>query len=160
MQKYPITPKGIERMNDELMKLKNSDRPRIIQAIAEAKAQGDLSENAEYTAAKEEQGMIEARISDLESKIALAEVIDPAEIQSDKVQFGATVTLIDTDTDELKTYRIVGDFESDISKSMISIFSPLAHAMLGKKVKDEVEAQTPRGIKYYEVQKIEYVSVN
>ena len=157
MQKYPITPKGIERMNSELTVLKNSDRPRIIQAIAEAKEQGDLSENAEYTAAKEEQGMIEARISDLESKIALAEVIEPSEIQSDKVQFGATVHLVDIETTENKKYRIVSDFESDLAKGEISIFSPLANAMLGKKVGDEVESQTPRGIRYYEVKKIEYI---
>lgn len=157
MQKYPITPKGIERMNSELTVLKNSDRPRIIQAIAEAKEQGDLSENAEYTAAKEEQGMIEARISDLESKIALSEVIEPSEIQSDKVQFGATVHLVDIETNENKKYRIVSDFESDLAKGEISIFSPLANAMLGKKVGDEVESQTPRGIRYYEVKKIEYI---
>lgn len=157
MQKYPITGKGIKRMNEELTKLRNSDRPRIIQAIAEAKEQGDLSENAEYTAAKEEQGMIEARISDLESKIALAEVIEPSEITSDKIQFGATVSLVDIESEEIKKYRIVGDFEGDISKGDISIFSPLAHAMLGKKVGDEVESQTPRGIRYYEVQKIEYI---
>jgi transcription elongation factor GreA len=157
MQKYPITPKGIEKMNDELIKLKNSDRPRIILAIAEAKEQGDLSENAEYTSAKEEQGMIEARISDLESKITLAEVIDPSEIQSDKVQFGATVYLVDIDTNETKKYRIVSDFESDLANGEISIFSPLANAMLGKKVGDEVESQTPRGIRYYEVKKIDYI---
>lgn len=157
MQKYPITSKGIEKMNAELLKLKNSDRPRIIQAIAEAKAQGDLSENAEYAAAKEEQGMIEARIADLESKIALAEIIEPSDILSDKVQFGATVTLIDSDTDEVKKYKIVGDFESDLSQGMISIFSPLANAMLGKRVSDEVESNTPKGVKFYEVTKIEYI---
>lgn len=157
MQKYPITPEGLDKMNEELITLKTLDRPRIIEAIAEAKAQGDLSENAEYAAAKEEQGMIEAKISDLESKTAIAEVIDPAEIKSDKVQFGATVTLIDVDTNSLKKYKIVGDFESDLSKGYISIFSPLANAMLGKKVRDEVESQTPRGLKYYEVNKIEYI---
>lgn len=157
MQKYPITPSGLQKMNEELSKLKHSDRPRIIQAIAEAKAQGDLSENAEYTAAKEEQGMIEAKITDLESKITLAEVIDPSEIKSDKIQFGATVRLTDSETDEIKEYRIVGDFESDVSKGCISIFSPLANAMLGKKVGDEVEVQTPRGTRYYEVEKIQYI---
>jgi transcription elongation factor GreA len=158
MQKYPITPEGLNRMNEELSKLKNSDRPRIIQAIAEAKAQGDLSENAEYTSAKEEQGMIEAKISDFESKVSTAEVIDPVEVKSDKVQFGATVTLVDSMTDSLKKYKIVGDFESDLSKGYISIFSPLANAMLGKKVGDEVESQTPKGLKFYEVNKIEYVN--
>ena len=157
MQKYPITSKGIEKMNDELTRLKISDRPRIIQAIAEAKEQGDLSENAEYTAAKEEQGMIEARISDLESKISLAEVIEPSEIQSDKVQFGATVSLVDIETNETKRYKIVSDFEIDLPNGAISIFSPLANAMLGKKVGDEVESQTPRGIRYYEVKEIEYI---
>ncbi len=157
MPKYPITPEGLQRMNEELIKLKTLDRPRIIEAIAEAKAQGDLSENAEYAAAKEEQGMIEAKISDLESKTASAEVIDPSEVNSDKVQFGATVTLLDVDTNSLKKYKIVGDFESDLSKGYISIFSPIANAMLGKKVGDEVESQTPRGLKYYEVNKIEYV---
>ncbi len=156
MHKYPITSSGLQKMNDELNKLKHSDRPRIIQAIAEAKAQGDLSENAEYTAAKEEQGMIEAKISDLESKIALAEVIEPSEIKSDKIQFGATVTLSEADTAKIKKYKIVGDFESDINKGYISIFSPLAHAMLGKKIGDEVEVTTPKGIRYYEVNKIDY----
>jgi transcription elongation factor GreA len=138
MQKYPITPHGFEKMNEELTKLKTYDRPRIIEAIAEAKAQGDLSENAEYTAAKEEQGMIEAKISDLESKIGLAEVIEPRDINSDKIQFGATVTLIDSDNSEMKKYKIVGDYESDLSNGYISVFSPLAHAMLGKSVGDEV----------------------
>jgi transcription elongation factor GreA len=157
MQKYPITPAGIQRMNEELTRLKNFDRPRIIQAIAEAKEQGDLSENAEYTAAKEEQGMIEARIVDLESKIASADVIDPKDVQSDKVQFGATVILIDTDIDSIKQYKIVGDFESNLAESLISVFSPLAHAMLGKQVGDEVEVQTPRGLKYYQVKEIKYI---
>jgi transcription elongation factor GreA len=157
MQKYPITPHGFEKMNEELTKLKTYDRPRIIEAIAEAKAQGDLSENAEYTAAKEEQGMIEAKISDLESKIGLAEVIEPRDINSDKIQFGATVTLIDSDNSEMKKYKIVGDYESDLSNGYISVFSPLAHAMLGKSVGDEVESQTPRGVKYYEVEKVEYI---
>jgi transcription elongation factor GreA len=156
MNKYPITPQGLKRMNEELLKVKNQDRPRIIQAIAEAKAQGDLSENAEYSSAKEEQGLIEARISDLESKISLAEVIIPNEIVSDKVQFGATVTLIDSDTDEEKTYSIVGDYESDIRQGKLSIFSPVANAILGKKKGDEVEVQTPRGTKYYIVKLIEY----
>lgn len=157
MQKYPITPEGIQRMNEELNKLKNCERPRIIQAIAEAKEQGDLSENAEYTAAKEEQGMIEARIVDLESKIAIADVIEPKEVQSDKVQFGATVILVDTDIECVKQYKIVGDFESNLAEGLISVFSPLAHAMLGKKVGDEIEVQTPRGLKYYQVKEIKYI---
>jgi len=157
MHKYPVTPQGFQKMNEELTKLKTYDRPRIIEAIAEAKAQGDLSENAEYTAAKEEQGMIEAKISDLESKIALAEVIDPCEIKSDKIQFGATVTLIDSETEDVKKYKIVGDTESDLSNGCISVFSPLAHAMLGKKEGEEIESQTPRGLRYYEVKKIEYI---
>jgi transcription elongation factor GreA len=156
MNKYPITPEGLKRMNEELLKLKQVDRPRIIKAIAEAKAQGDLSENAEYTSAKEEQGLIEARIGDLESKIALAEVIVPQEVVSDKVQFGATVILIDSDTDEEKTYSIVGDYESDIRQGKLSIFSPVANAILGKKKGDEVEVQTPRGTKYYIIKLIEY----
>ena len=156
MNKYPITPEGLKRMNEELLKLKQVDRPRIIKAIAEAKAQGDLSENAEYTSAKEEQGLIEARIGDLESKIALAEVIIPNEIVSDKVQFGATVILMDSDTDEEKTYYIVGDYESDIKQGKLSIFSPVANAILGKKKGDEVEVQTPRGTKYYIIKLIEY----
>ena len=158
MQKYPITPQGLDNMHKELLKLKTFDRPRIIEAIAEAKAQGDLSENAEYASAKEEQGMIEAKISDLESKTTSAEVIDPADIKSDKIQFGATVTLLDVDINSFKKYKIVGDFESDLSKGYISIFSPLANAMLGKQVGDEVESQTPKGLKYYEVNKIEYIS--
>jgi transcription elongation factor GreA len=157
MQRYPITPSGHQQMQDDLIKLKNHERPRIIVAIAEAKEQGDLSENAEYTAAKEEQGMIEARIADLEGKLALAEVIDVADIESDKVQFGATVTLIDIDAEKTKIYKIIGDYESDLTKGHVSIFSPIAQAILGKKVNDEVEVQAPGGTKYYEVKEIKYI---
>ena len=157
MQRYPITPLGHQKMQDDLMKLKNHERPRIIAAIAEAKEHGDLSENAEYSAAKEEQGMIEGRIADLESKLALAEIIDPKDITSDKVQFGATVKLVDVETEQHKVYKIVGDYESDITLGHISIFSPIVQAILGKKAGDEVEVQTPGGVKYYEIEEIKYL---
>ncbi len=157
MRRYPITPFGYQKMYDDLAKLKNNDRYRVITAIAEAKEQGDLSENAEYTAAKEEQSMIEARIADLEAKLAIAEVIDASDVKSDQVQFGATVTLMDVETNVMKKYKIVGDYESDITHGHVSIFSPIAQAMLGKKVNDEVEVQTPNGIRYYEVREIQYV---
>lgn len=156
--RFPITPAGYKKMNDELLQLKNIDRPSTIAAIAEARAHGDLSENAEYAAAKEKQGFIEAKITDLESKIARAEIIDTSDLQGDQVQFGAFVSLIDIENGKSVTYRVVGDYESDISKGYISIYSPLAQALMGKKAHDEIEVNTPKGPRYYEIVKISYIN--
>jgi transcription elongation factor GreA len=150
-QRFPITPSGFEKMHKELTQLKSVERPSVIKAIAEARAHGDLSENAEYSAAREKQGFIEAKITDLESKIARAEVIDSKDLSGDQVQFGTTVTLFNEDSNAKVEYTIVGDYEADLSIRLISISSPLAKALLGKVVGDEVEVQTPNGIKYYDV---------
>ncbi len=156
INRFPITQDGYSRMNQELQHLKNVDRPSVILAIAEARAHGDLSENAEYAAAKEKQGFVEAKIADLESKVARSEIIDISTIQTDQVQFGASVSLIDIETEKSITYKIVGDYESDLTKGYISIYSPLAQALMGKKEKQEIEVNTPKGIRYYEIVKISY----
>lgn len=155
-QRFPITPSGFEKMHKELTQLKSVERPSVIKAIAEARAHGDLSENAEYSAAREKQGFIEAKITDLESKIARAEVIDSKDLSGDQVQFGTTVTLFNEDSNAKVEYTIVGDYEADLSIRLISISSPLAKALLGKVVGDEVEVQTPNGIKYYDVLSISH----
>jgi transcription elongation factor GreA len=155
--KFPITPEGYERLNQELHKLKTVERPAVITAIAEARAHGDLSENAEYSAAREKQGFIEAKIADLESKLSRAEVIDIKDLSGDKIVFGATVTLVDEETDEEMVYKIVSDFEADIAKGAISIFSPVAKALLGKFKGDSIEVHTPKGIKYYEVLNVAFI---
>ncbi len=158
MAQIPMTRNGFEILKKELQELKSIDRPKIIEAIAEARAQGDLSENAEYESAKERQGFIEGRISEIEAKISQAEVIDPALINTDgRCVFGSTVHLDDLD-DELKVvYQIVGDDESNIKNNKISINSPLAKAVIGKEAGDVVEFETPGGLKSYEILKIEYV---
>jgi transcription elongation factor GreA len=156
MTTFPTTKKGLEKMELELKKLKTEDRPEIIQAIADAKAYGDLSENFEYKAAKEKQSQIEGKIFDLENKISQAEVIEPEYINSNQIQFGATVTLLDLDTDEVKTYLILGEYEADLAKSILSIFSPLAKEMLNKQVGDEIELTTVKHEKSYKILKIEY----
>jgi len=145
-----------EVLEAELKKRKSVDRPQIVAAIAEARAHGDLSENAEYHAAKEAQGHNEARINELEDKLARAEVIDPASLSGDTVKFGATVGVADEDTDEEKSYQIVGDDESDVSLGKISVSSPIARAMIGKEVGDSVEVNTPGGGKSYEILSIDY----
>ena len=145
-----------EVLEAELKKRKSVDRPQIVAAIAEARAHGDLSENAEYHAAKEAQGHTEARINELEDKLARAEVIDPASLSGDTVKFGATVGVADEDTDEEKSYQIVGDDESDVSLGKISVSSPIARAMIGKEVGDSVEVNTPGGGKSYEILSIDY----
>ena len=156
MDKAPITAAGYARMEAELKALKSVDRPAIIVAIAEARAHGDLSENAEYHAAKEKQGFIEGRIKELEDKVSRAEVIDVAALKADSVKFGATITLIDDDTEEKATYQIVGEYEADIKVNRISITAPLARALIGKKVGDSIEVKTPKGEKSYEVLAIKY----
>ena len=158
MNKFPITIEGADQLRDELKHLKIIERPRITKAIAEARAHGDLKENAEYHAAKEEQGMSEARIRDIEAKLSNAQIIDiKAMPPSDKVIFGATVVLFDIDSEEQVRYRIVGDDEADLSQGLISISSPLARALVGKREGAEVEFRTPGGLKSFEILEVLYI---
>lgn len=156
MSNFPITKKGHDKLIQEIKNLKHIDRPAVIEAIAEAREFGDLSENAEYHAAREKQSMIEGRILDLEDKVARADIIDISKLSGDSIKFGATVKLIDEDTDDEVSYVIVGEYEADISKKRISIASPIAKALIGKKPKDFVEVVTPRGSKSYEVIDVKY----
>jgi transcription elongation factor GreA len=149
MAKEPMTAAGMRRLQDELKRLKSEERPAIIQAISEARAHGDLSENAEYHSAKERQAIIEARVAELEDKISRAEVIDVSRLSGDSVMFGATVTVVDEDTDEEATYQIVGSDEADIKSGLLSITSPLARALIGKRRGDSVEVKTPKGSRGY-----------
>ncbi len=150
-----MTREGHGALEMELKQLKSEERPAIIQAIAEAREHGDLSENAEYHSAREKQSFIEGRIKELEGILSLAEVIDPAKL-SGAIKFGATVTLVDEDTDEEKTWQIVGEHEANIEKGLLNIKSPIARSLIGKDVGDSVEVRTPGGEKYYEVLKIVY----
>ena len=151
MEKIPMTASGFKGLEDELNQLKNDDRHEIIKAIAEARAHGDLSENAEYHAAKEAQSHNEGRIGELEDLIARAEVIDLSKMSGSTIKFGATVKLVDEDTEEEKTYQIVGDQEADVKEGRISISSPIARAMIGKEVGDSIEVNAPGGSKAYEI---------
>jgi transcription elongation factor GreA len=157
MDKVPMTAAGYARLEDELKRLKTVERPAVIQAISEARAHGDLSENAEYHAAKERQGWIEGQIIEMEDRFTRAEVIDVAKIAGDTVKFGATVTILDEDTDQKKTWQIVGDFEADVKLGKISISSPIARALIGKKKGDTVEVAAPGGSRTYEIEKVRYV---
>lgn len=159
MVKFPITPKGYEKLQQEISYLKHVMRPEIITAIATAREFGDLSENAEYHAAKEKQSFNEGRILDLEDKMSRAEIIDYTKFSNDSVKFGATVKLIDDDTEEESTYQIIGEYEMDITKKKISIQSPLAKALIGKAVGDLVEVSTPKGIKVYEILEITFKEI-
>ena len=152
--KVPMTAQGYQRLEEELKHLKNVERHAIIKAIAEAREHGDLSENAEYHAAREKQSFVEGRIQDLDDKIGRAEIIDVSKLSGDVVMFGATVVVIDEDTEEEVTYQIVGDEESDIKNGYLSISSPLARALIGKKKGESVEVNTPKGIKTYEIVKV------
>lgn len=157
MQKVPMTVLGAEKLREELTRLKQVERPKIINAIAEARAHGDLKENAEYHAAREQQGFIEGRIQEIESKLSNAQVIDISKMEkSDRVIFGATVTLISDDGKSL-VYQIVGEDEADINAKKISVTSPVARAMIGKYEGDVVEVQTPEGILSYEIESVEYI---
>lgn len=156
MDKFPITQQGYEKLEKEIKQLKYVERPAIIEAIATAREFGDLSENAEYHAAREKQGFIEGRILDLEGKFSRAEIIDTSKLSADSVKFGATVKLIDDDTEEESTYHIVGEYEADISKKRISTKSPLAKALIGKSIGDVVEVTTPKGGKAYEIVEISF----
>ncbi len=157
MNKFPMTEDGLNRLKAELDRLKTVERPSIIRAIAEARTHGDLSENAEYHAARERQSFIEGRLADLESKIRHAEVIDVSKLSGKAVKFGATVKLSDEDTDETTTYRIVGADEADISEGLLSITSPLAQALIGKEKGDSVVVNAPSGAKSYEIISVKYL---
>jgi transcription elongation factor GreA len=158
MKKTPMTVAGAEKLKAELQRLKTVERPRIIQAIAEARSHGDLSENAEYHAAKEQQGFVEGRIAELELKIATAQIIDPRTVNANgRVVFGATLSLMDEQARLEVTYQIVGDHEADITLGMISISSPIARALIGKELGDVVEVQVPGGVRSYEILEIRYV---
>jgi transcription elongation factor GreA len=160
MVKFPITPKGYEKLQQEISHLKHVMRPEIIAAIATAREFGDLSENAEYHAAKEKQSFNEGKIIELEDKMSRAEIIDYTKFSNDSVKFGATVKLLDDDTEEESTYQIIGEYEMDITKKKISIQSPLAKALIGKSVGDIVEVSTPKGIKAYEILEISFKEIN
>jgi transcription elongation factor GreA len=157
MERIPMTADGFKALEVELNQLKNVDRHEIIKAIAEARAHGDLSENAEYHAAKEKQSFIEGRVIELEDYIGRAEVIDISKLSGNTVKFGATVTLVDEDTDAKRKYQIVGDFEADATKGRISISSPIARALIGKSKGDTVEVAAPGGARSYEILKVEFV---
>lgn len=158
MQRFPMTVEGAKALEEELQRLKTVERPRISKAIAEAREHGDLKENAEYHAAREEQGFIEGRIADIEGKLSAAQIIDIRSIPyTGKVVFGCTVTIINVDTDEAKTYRIVGDDEADIKQGRISAGSPIARGLLGKSEGDTVEIETPGGKVEYEIDKVEHI---
>ena len=156
MERFPMTPGGLKKLQEELKRLKSEERPAIIRAIAEARAHGDLSENAEYHAAKERQSFIEGRIAELEDKTSRAEVIDPSTMSGDTVRFGATVKVVDEETDAEKEYQIVGADEANIEEGRISVTSPIARAMIGKGIGDQIEVQAPSGARYYEILSVSY----
>lgn len=156
MSKIPMTATGLTRLQDELKRLKAEERPSVIRAIAEARAHGDLSENAEYHAAKEKQSFIEGRVMELEDQIGRADVIDISKLSGGSVKFGATVTLVDVDTEKERKYQIVGDVESDAKHGRVSLSSPIARALIGKSKGDTVEVAAPGGARSYEVVKVEF----
>jgi transcription elongation factor GreA len=156
MEKVPMTIEGFKKLEAELHRLKVEERPRIIQQISEARDHGDLAENAEYHAAKDAQGLNEAKVAELEDKISRAEVIDPAKLSGSTVKFGATVTLEDEDSGDKVKYKIVGEHEANVREGKISINSPIARALIGKSKGDSAEVTTPRGARSYEILKIEY----
>jgi transcription elongation factor GreA len=155
-ERVPMTPRGAQTLRDELARLKE-ERPKISREIGVAREHGDLSENAEYHAAKERQGMVEARIKDIEDKLARSEVIDPAKLSGSKVSFGATVELSNIDTEESVTYQIVGAEESNVAEGLISISAPLARALIGRQIGDEVQVKLPAGERHYEVVDVRFV---
>ncbi len=157
MERVPMTVEGHKALQDELDNLKSVERPAVIAAIAEARAHGDLSENAEYSAAKEKQSFIEGRVMELEDLLGRSDVIDVRKMSGDVVRFGATVTVVDEDTDEERRYQIVGDCESDIRKNKVSLSSPIARALISKAVGDSVEVAAPGGARSYEILKVEWI---
>ena len=156
IDKIPMTKDGFERLQEELKKLKSVERPHIIEAIAEAREHGDLKENAEYHAAREKQSFIEGRINELEAKLSRVDVIDPTTMSGDVIKFGATVKVIDDETEEEHTYQIVGEDEADFEKGRLSLTAPISRALIGKTAGDMVEVNTPKGKKDYEVLEVEY----
>jgi len=156
MDKVPMTVEGHRFLEDEVQRLKTVERPAIVAAIAEARSHGDLSENAEYHAAKEQQGQNEAKIAEIEDKLSRADVIDVSTLSGDTVTFGATVKLVDEDTDEEVTYKIVGEFEADVKDGKVSITSPIARALIGKEVGESIEVITPKGTRAYEILGIKF----
>ncbi|MDP3657189.1 MAG: transcription elongation factor GreA [Brevundimonas sp.] len=156
MEKVPMTAGGYRVLDDQLKQLKSVERPSVISAISEAREHGDLSENAEYHAAKERQGWIEGQIADIEDKISRAQVIDVSRLNGNQVMFGATVTVVDEDTEEESRYQIVGEHEADVKAGKVSIASPIARALISKEVGDVVEVNTPGGVKAYEILKVEW----
>ena len=156
MEKIPMTPTGYARLEKELKELKTVERPAIIQAIAEARAHGDLKENAEYHSAKEKQSFIEGRLQELEAVVSRADIIDIQALTGETIKFGATVTVTDEDTEEKITYQIVGDYEADINHRRISTSAPIGRALIGKKKGDSVEVHTPKGTRFYEVLAVEF----
>ncbi|MEL6278036.1 MAG: transcription elongation factor GreA [Pseudomonadota bacterium] len=157
MDKIPMTAAGYEKLQVELKQLKSEERPNIIKAIAEAREHGDLSENAEYHSAREKQSFIEGRILELEGMISRADIIDPRKVGGDTIKFGATVDLVDEDTEEEKTYQIVGEVEADIEAGRLNVNSPLARALIGKEEGDSVEVMTPGGGRSYEITAVKFV---
>ena len=158
-EKFPMTPSGFATMKAHLKRLKDVDRPANSRAIEIARGHGDLSENADYSAAKEEQGLIEAKIRELEAKTLMAEVIDPTKLSGSRVKFGATVTIEDSESGETQRYTIVGEHEADIKKGRISIGAPVARALIGKELGDNVTVTTPKGKREYEVTEVEWIEV-
>lgn len=156
MEKLPMTAAGLTQLEEELRQRQSVDRPRIIQQISEARSHGDLSENAEYHAAKEQQSLNEGRIAELEDKISRADIIDVSKLSGDTITFGATVTLVDEDTDEQRKFQIVGEIEADAKAGKISITSPIARALIGKSEGDTVEVQAPGGVRGYEILSVRY----
>ena len=152
----PMTPGGHQLLKEKLKQLKSVERPRIVKEIEAAREMGDLSENFEYHAAKDSQGMVEAKIKDLEGRLSMAEVIDPTKLSGNRIMFGATVDLYDLDTDEELTYKIVGEHEADIKEGLISIGSPIARALIGKEVGDEVKIKTPKKVRTVEVANLRF----
>ncbi len=159
MEKIPVTSLGLETIKAELMKLKTEERPAVIKAIADAREHGDLSENAEYHAARERQSFIEGRVAELEDVVSRAEVINAVQITGETITFGTSVLVADEDTDDESEYAIVGPYEADLSKGLISTSSPIAKALIGKRVGDSVEVTTPRGLKSYEVLSIKVIGL-
>lgn len=158
LNSFPITKRGAEMLKEELHRLKTKDRPSVINAIAEARAQGDLSENAEYDAAKERQSFIEGRIADLEGKLSAAQIIDPSQLDAEgRVVFGSTVDLEDLESGEKVTYQIVGVDEADLKEAKVSVTSPIARALIGKYANDVVEVQAPSGVREYEILEVKYI---
>lgn len=157
VERFPISKEGMNKLEIELNNSRFVERPNIIKSISEARAHGDLSENAEYHAAKEKQGFIEAKISELEDKISRAEIIDISQVRGEQVKYGASIRLLDEDTEKEIAYKIVSEYEADVSKGMISITSPLSKALIGKKVNESLEFNTPKGIRYYKILSVDYI---